>query len=59
MSVEAECLWKQQSLLRDPEELSCNGGITGGGVDILDEEATPSDLLLIWCQFCHLRVGQL
>lgn len=29
------------------EELSSNGGMTGGGVDILDEEATPSDPLLI------------
>lgn len=26
-------------------------------MDILDEEATPSDLLLICCQFCKLHGG--
>lgn len=31
--------------------------MTGGGVDILDEEATPSDPLLMWRQFCQLEGG--
>ena len=34
-----------------------NGGMTGGRVDILHEEATPSDPLLIGRQFCHLESG--
>lgn len=31
--------------------------MTGGGVDIFNEQATPSDLLLIWLQFCQLKGG--
>ena len=31
--------------------------MTGGGVDILDEEATPSDSLLIWLWFCQFEGG--